>query len=141
MVRLTTEPLDVAAAHEDVRHDESGGIGLFTGVVRDHHAGDSVDHLVYEAWHDRAEAAMREVADRVAATFPGVRALHVSHRHGRLDVGDVAVICAASAPHRHEAMDAARALIDQVKEQVPIWKQETLSDGAVRWPASGDGTP
>lgn len=137
VVRLQHEPLDVAGAHDDVLHPEAGGIGLFTGVVRNHHEGDDVSHLVYEAWEEAAVEALRAVADEVLASHPGVRAVHVSHRLGHLDIGDVAVVCAASAPHRDEALRAATALIDTVKERVPIWKQETLAEGDVRWP----GTP
>lgn len=138
VVRLMTSALDVGAAHEDVLHPEAGGIGVFTGVVRNHHGGEAVSHLVYEAWEEQAIAAMQRVADEVVAAHPGVRAVHVSHRTGHLDVGDIAVICAASAPHRAEALAAATQLIDRVKDEVPIWKHETLADGRTRWPRAGD---
>lgn len=135
-VELTTDPLDVARAHELVVHPEAGGIGLFSGTVRNHHAGDAVDSLVYEAWHEQAEEAMRAVADGVVAAFPGVRCVYVGHRLGPLAVGEVSVVCAASAPHRDEALAAATALIDRVKASVPIWKHEFLTDGRDRWPGS-----
>lgn len=131
---LTRDPLDVAAAHADVEHPEAGGIGVFSGLVRNHHDGDAVDHLEYEAWEDRAEQMLDEVARAVAVSHPSVRAVHVSHRIGRLEVGEVSVLCVASAPHRDQALAAASALIDEVKAQVPIWKRETLVDGTVRWP-------
>lgn len=131
---LTHDPLDVAAGHRAVEHPQAGGIGVFTGLVRDHHDGDPVDHLEYEAWAQRAEQALAEVAADVADRHPGVRAVHVAHRLGRLEVGDVSVVCAASAPHRGEALAAAAELIDEVKARVPIWKRETLADGTVRWP-------
>lgn len=131
---LTRDPLDVAAAHRDVEHPQAGGIGVFTGLVRDHHDGDAIDHLEYEAWEQRAEQALAEVAEDVAAAHPAVRAVHVSHRIGRLEVGEVSVVCAASAPHRDQALAAASDLIDEVKARVPIWKRETLADGGVRWP-------
>jgi molybdopterin synthase catalytic subunit len=140
-VALTTDPLDVGAAHAAVTHPEAGGIGIFTGVVRNHHAGAAVDHLEYEAWEERAEGDLRAVTEQVAADFPGVRAVYAVHRLGRLEVGDVAVVCAASAPHRDEALAAASALIDRIKATVPIWKRETLTDGTVRWPACDDGVP
>lgn len=132
--RLTSDPLDVAAAHRDVEHAEAGGIGVFSGLVRNHHEGDAVDHLEYEAWEDRATEMLEQVAWDVAAAHPAVRAVHVSHRIGRLEVGDVSVLCAASAPHRDQALAAAADLIDEVKARVPIWKRETLIDGTVRWP-------
>lgn len=139
-VRVTTaithEPIDVGAAHDDVVHPEAGGIGIFSGVVRNHHDGTAVDEITYEAWEERATAALREVAEAVAERHPGVRALHVVHRVGRLRVREVSIVCAASAPHRAEALAAAGDLIDSVKQHVPVWKQERLPDGTVRWPGS-----
>lgn len=132
--RLTSDPLDVAGAHRDVEHPEAGGVGVFSGLVRNHHDGAPVDHLEYEAWEDRAAEALELVARDVAAAHPSVRAVHVSHRIGRLEVGEISVLCAASAPHRGQALAAAADLIDEVKARVPIWKRETLSDGTVRWP-------
>lgn len=135
-VVLTSDPLDVGRAHDRVLHPEAGGVGLFSGVVRDHHEGAAVDHLRYEAWEDRAREAMQAVADAVVADHDGVRCVYVGHRLGDLSVGEVSVVCAASAPHRDEAMAAARALIDRVKESVPIWKHEHLADGTDRWPGT-----
>ena len=138
VTRLTEEPLDVAAAHRDVEDRESGGVGVFTGMVRDHHDGEAVAHLFYEAWEDRARQALEEVAEVVARQHPSVRAVHVSHRIGHLEVGEVSVVGAASAPHRQQALAAAGDLIDEVKRRVPIWKRETLADGTVRWPGCGE---
>ncbi|MBW3620762.1 MAG: molybdenum cofactor biosynthesis protein MoaE [Actinobacteria bacterium] len=135
-VELTDAPLDIAGAHDAVRHREAGGIGLFSGVVRDHHEGEAVVSLTYEAWADEARRSMRAVADAVVAAFPGVRCVYVGHRTGSLAVGEVSVVCAASAPHRDEALAAATALIDRVKASVPIWKHEFLADGRDRWPGS-----
>lgn len=131
---LTHEPLDVAVAHRDVEHPQAGGVGVFSGLVRNHHDGDPVDHLEYEAWEERAAAMLEQVAHDVASAHPTVRAVHVSHRLGRLEVGEISVLCAASAPHRDQALAAAADLIDEVKARVPIWKRETLADGTVRWP-------
>jgi molybdopterin synthase catalytic subunit len=135
---LTSDVLDVSAAHEAVVHPEAGGIGIFVGTVRDHHDGRRVAHLTYEAWHERATAALDEVADETVARHPGVRAVYLAHRIGRLEIGEVSVVCAASAPHRGQALTAAADLIDTVKARVPIWKREVLADGAVRWPGSDD---
>jgi molybdopterin synthase catalytic subunit len=135
-VVLTHDPLDVAVAHDAVLHPEAGGVGLFSGTVRNHHAGAAVGHLAYEAWEERAEAAMRAVADGVVADHPGVRCVYVGHRLGPLAVTEVSVVCAASAPHRAEAIAAAQALIDRVKDTVPIWKREVLADGSDRWPGT-----
>lgn len=133
-VRLTDVVLDLAAAYAAVRRDDCGGVSVFAGVVRDHHEGDAVTGLAYEAWPEQAEPRMRDVCARVLAAHPAVRAVHVSHRTGPLGVGEVSVVCAASAPHRAEAIAACTALIDTVKAEVPIWKREDLADGGHRWP-------
>lgn len=139
-VALTREPLDVARAQAAVTHPTCGGIGVFAGVVRDHHQGEAVAHLDYEAWEEEAVRAMRAVADTVLTDHPAVRAVHISHRVGRLEIGDVSVVCAASAPHRAQALAATQALIDRVKAGVPIWKRETRPDGSTTW-IEGDTQP
>lgn len=136
-IDLTEDPLDVAGAVADVAHPECGGLGVFLGAVRDHHEGAAVDSLEYEAWEEQARPALEAVAERVLSRFDGVRAVHLSHRLGHLEIGEVSVIVAASAPHRAEAIAAAEALIDDLKRNVPIWKHEHLADGTDRWP----GTP
>lgn len=135
-VRLTHERIGLDEAHEAVAHPESGGVAVFAGAVRNHHEGVTVRGITYEAWEDRALPAMRAVADEVLKVFPTVRAIYIAHRVGSLTVGDVSVVVAASAPHRHEAFGAARMLIDRVKAAVPIWKHEHLGDGTSRWPGS-----
>lgn len=137
-VLLTEDPLDVTAAVEAVGHPECGGIGVFAGAVRNHHAGEAVTGLEYEAWDEAAREAMARVADEVLAAHPSVRRVYVAHRSGRLTVGDLSVVTAASAPHRHQAIVAAQALIDGVKASAPIWKREELAAGGVRWPGSDD---
>lgn len=133
VARLSREPLDPSQAIRDVQDPVCGGIGLFTGVVRNHHQGDAVRSLEYEAWEREVEPALRQVADAVCGDHPGVRAVHLSHRVGHLQIGDLAVVVAASAPHRAEAIAATRDLIDRLKETVPVWKKEHLVDGTSRW--------
>jgi molybdopterin synthase catalytic subunit len=140
-VRLTSEPLDPAAALAHVTHPECGGVVVFSGVVRDHQDGAAVRGLEYEAWEERAAEALHEVAEEVLTDFGGVRAVYAVHRLGALEVGEVSVVVAASAPHRQEAFAAAAALIDRVKERVPIWKREHLEDGSSRWPGSEATAP
>lgn len=133
-VHLTEDPLDVTRAVADVTDPSCGGIGVFLGVVRDHHEGAAVGSLEYEAWEEQARPALEAVAEGVLDRFGGVRAVHLSHRLGHLEIGEVSVIVAASAPHRAEAIAAAEALIDDLKRTVPIWKREQLVDGSSRWP-------
>jgi molybdopterin synthase catalytic subunit len=106
-----------------------GGIVTFTGMVRRHSHGVLVDHLEYEAYAAMAIREMTRLCDEIEAEIAGTR-LAVEHRVGRLAVGDVAVVIAAAAPHRAEAFAACRAMIDRLKQRVPIWKKEIGSDGA-----------
>jgi molybdopterin synthase catalytic subunit len=129
LVRLCDSPpsLDEAIAH--VRHPGAGAICFFLGIVRDFNEGRPVEKLEYEAYGAMALAEMKRIADELAVEMPDLR-LAVIHRTGTLRVGDVAVVCAASALHRGEAFRGCHALIDRVKARVPIWKREHGPDGA-----------
>lgn len=128
--RLTHEPVrteDVIAA---VSHAEAGAVDVFLGVVRNHAEGRAVSTLEYTAYESMAEKELSRIQAKVEARFPGARcAIH--HRLGLLRVGELAVVCAASTPHRSEAFEACRMLIEEVKHSVPIWKRETGPDGTV----------
>ena len=128
-VALRDGPLSVDEAIAGVSHAGAGAICTFVGVVRDHNEGRAVSKLEYQAYPAMAVAEMQRIASDIAAEIAGVR-LAVMHRTGVLSVGEVAVVCAASAPHRAEAYRACRALIDRVKATVPIWKREHGPDGA-----------
>lgn len=132
--RLTTGPLVAGELLALVADPSAGGTALFVGTVRDHHEGEAVTGLVYEVWEERSAAVLLEVAEEVAAAHPTVRALAVEHRHGPLAVADVAIVAAASAPHRRPAQEAVADLVEQVKARVPIWKRELLAEGGHRWP-------
>lgn len=109
----------------------AGGIAVFTGVVRDHDHDRPVTRLSYSA-HPTAEDELLAVLQKIAADFP-VRALAAVHRVGDLEVGDLAVVVAAACPHRAEAFEACHRLIDDLKEQVPIWKHQVFADGGEEW--------
>jgi molybdopterin synthase catalytic subunit len=109
----------------------SGGTVVFVGTVRDTDDERAVETLGYSA-HPTVDVALREVAEHVAATHP-VTALAAVHRVGDLVVGDLAVVVAASCPHRAEAFAACRALIDELKATVPIWKNQVFADGSQEW--------
>ena len=109
----------------------AGGISLFVGTVRDHDHGEDVVRLSYSA-HPLAEAELRRVAEKVAASY-SVTAIAAVHRVGDLDVGDLAVVVAVSCPHRGEAFDACRALIEELKASVPIWKHQQYAGGRSDW--------
>lgn len=125
---LRGEALSVDEVTRAVQHPSAGGTALFIGTVRDENDGQRVTLLEYEAYAGMAVKEMTAIGDEIAGEIPGAR-LAVLHRTGRLEVGDIAVICAASAPHRGEAFRACRLLIDRIKERVPIWKREHGPDG------------
>jgi molybdopterin synthase catalytic subunit len=118
--------IDEAVAH--VSHGGAGAVCVFLGTVRDHSEGRAVEKLEYQAYVSMARAELERIAREVEERADGVRVAAI-HRMGSLHVGEIAVVCAASAPHRAEAFDAARALIEEIKTRVPIWKREHGPDG------------
>lgn len=122
-------PLSVDEALARVRRPGAGGLAVFVGAVRDESSGRTVTRLEYSAYASMARREMERIAAELESEIPGVR-VAVMHRIGSLEVGDAAVVCAASAPHRGEAFEACRALIDRIKARVPIWKREIGPDGA-----------
>jgi len=140
--RIRSEPLSLDELIAAVSHPGAGGVATFLGVVRDTNDGRSVTLLEYEAYAPMAESELAKIIAGIEAEIPGVR-VAAMHRVGALRVGDVAVACAASAPHRAEAFRACRLLIDRIKATVPIWKREHGPDGPywVGWEDArcGDG--
>jgi len=126
--RIRTEPLRLDEVVAAVVHPGAGGIATFVGVVRDLNEGRAVTLLEYEAYGSMAEAELGRILDELVAEIPGVR-VGALHRVGALEIGDIAVACAASAPHRDEAFRACRLLIDRIKARLPIWKREHGPDG------------
>lgn len=131
LVAISEEPLSVDAVLEAVRHPRVGGVVTFLGVVRDHDGGKDVGRLDYSA-HPTAVEAMERLV-RATLDREGVVTAAAVHRQGRLDVGDLAVVLAVGAEHRAEAFEACRALIDDLKAQVPIWKHQVFGDGSDEW--------
>jgi len=126
--QIRDEALSVDEALALVRRPGAGGQAVFVGVVRDESAGRVVTRLEYSAYASMAVREMDRIAEEIEREIEGAR-VAVMHRTGSLVVGDAAVVCAASAPHRGEAFKACRALIDRIKERVPIWKREIGPDG------------
>lgn len=131
LVDVRDEPLSVDEVMRAVSHPRVGGIVTFTGVVRDHDGSQGVDHLDYSA-HPSAVDAMRALVDATLQRDGVVTAAAV-HRYGHLEIGDLAVVLAVGAEHRGQAFDACRALIDDLKATVPIWKHQRFADGTDEW--------
>lgn len=128
LLALREAPLSLDECFAAVMSPETGGVALFIGTVRNHNQGQDVSLLEYQAYAAMAEKELADIADEIERELPGTR-LACLHRTGALRVGDIAVICAAGAPHRGEAFTACRELIDRLKSRVPIWKREHGDQG------------
>jgi molybdopterin synthase catalytic subunit len=131
MAEVRSAALSVDEVLTAVNDPQAGGIALFAGVVRDHDHGRDVRRLSYSA-HPTAAAELRRVCEKIAADFD-VTAIAAVHRVGDLAIGDLAVVTGVSCPHRAEAFTACRALIDELKQSVPVWKYQLFSDGESEW--------
>src|SRR3954454_23025664 len=128
---IRDERLSVDEGVQAVQDPAAGGTAFFVGTVRNHDHARAVTRLSYSA-HPTAVDQIRAVMDKIAADFP-VQALAAVHRVGDLEIGDMAVVVAAAAPHRGEAFEACRRLIDDLKRGVPVWEHQELADGGTEW--------
>ena len=133
--RLTKDPIDLDRVVADVRRAEAGAIATFSGTTRIHSRGRTVVHLEYEAYPGMAEKVMEEIASRLEEKYE-LCAVAITHRVGRVGIGDTSVAIAVSAPHRHDALAACRDAIDELKERVPLWKKEVY-EGGEEWIGRG----
>jgi len=127
MVSITAIPIDVEEIIRAISTPRSGGMDIFIGTVRNHSQGKRVQQLEYSAYVPMAEKLLREIEEEVKARWI-VDAVAIVHRIGVLQIGDVVVVTAVSAPHRKEAFEACRHAIERVKAVVPIWKKERFED-------------
>lgn len=134
LLDVRPRPLSVDEVLAAVADRGAGGTVVFIGTVREADGGRGVTTLDYEA-HPTVAEVLRAVAEKVVADVP-LRALAAVHRVGHLEIGDVAVVVAAAADHRHEAFAGCRQLIDELKREVPIWKHQRFDDGGEEWVGS-----
>ena len=134
LAELREDPLSVDELRAAVSDPGAGGIAMFAGAVRESDHGRDVTRLSYSA-HPSAAAELRRVAEKVAVDYE-VIALAAVHRVGDLEIGDLAVVVAASCAHRAEAFEACHVLIDRLKHEVPIWKHQWFRDGSTEWVGS-----
>ena len=128
VILITGEPLNRAALVDAVTHASIGGIVVFEGVVRDNARGKQVRYLEYEVYPEMAIAKIREIVAEAQRRW-SVERVAVAHRTGRLEIGEASVIIVVASPHRAEAFDACRYIIDTLKTTVPIWKKEVATNG------------
>jgi molybdopterin synthase catalytic subunit len=131
LAELREKPLSLDEVYAAVADPAAGGIAVFVGAVRDNDHNRDVTALSYSA-HPSAAGQLRKVAEHVAGRFD-IHAIAAVHRVGDLGIGDLAVVVAVSASHRGTAFDACRALIDELKATVPIWKHQRFAGGDSEW--------
>ena len=128
LISITHERLDRDALVAAVSHPGAGGIVVFEGVVRDNARGKQVRYLEYDVYPEMAVQQIREIVAEAESRW-GVERVAVAHRVGRLEIGEASVIIVVASPHRAEAFDACRYIIDTLKATVPIWKKEVATNG------------
>ncbi|HWX09328.1 MAG TPA: molybdenum cofactor biosynthesis protein MoaE [Gaiellaceae bacterium] len=133
--RISSEPLDVAAAIAEVESPDAGAVATFVGTVRRTSRDRNVLYLEYEAFEEMAEPMLRSLADELTARH-GLTRVAIHHRVGRVEIGEPSVVIAVSARHRAAALDACREAIDTLKETIPLWKKE-LYEGGEEWIGRG----
>ena len=136
-VLITEGPLDPGELTDRVRSGSSGAVVTFLGTTRDHNAGRRVTMLEYEAYRPMADKTLAQVASEMIERWE-LGGVAIGHRIGRVDIGEISLVVAVSAPHRQDAFQACQHAIDRIKQIVPIWKKEHFEGGQV-WIGSQDG--
>ena len=130
--QVTDRVIDPGAVMAHVGHDEDGAQLLFLGVVRNHHEGNAVVAIGYEAYVAMAEAELGRIAEEASGVL-GSNRIAIVHRVGELTVGGISVAVAVSSPHRAEAYEASRWIMEEIKKRAPVWKRERFTDGTTEW--------
>lgn len=134
---VVTEAIDIGRAIDAVRSPTAGAVVTFIGTVRDNARGKRVRQITYEAYEPMASRELDRLASDCEREWPDAR-VHVVHRYGVLAVGEIAVVIAVASPHRDSAFAACRAMLERIKTDVPIWKNELGEDGE-SWVGWGGG--
>ncbi len=135
---IITAPIDSAALLREVAAPHNGATVLFEGVVREQNEGRSVTGIEYAAYRPMAERELTRIVQECCAQFDTADLIAV-HRIGRLEIGEASVVIAAAHPHRGQAYEASRYMIEQIKLRLPIWKREEYADGTREWVGQGNG--
>ncbi len=140
MIELTHQPIDTAKVLAEVASPEAGAVVLFLGTTREFTSGRQTESLDYEAYGEMAGAQLAEMEAEARRRWP-ITNCAIVHRLGRVALAEASVAIAVSTPHRHDAFEALRWLIDTLKEVVPIWKKENWADGSTEWVHPGVPSP
>lgn len=129
---VTEKEINLCEVLASCHHPKAGAVVLFSGEVRNHNQAQSVCYLFYEAYVSLAEKMIREITEAAEQKFKLHKAVCI-HRIGKLEVGESAVVVVTASSHRKEAYEANKYIIDRVKHEAPIWKEEHFEDGSIVW--------
>ena len=129
---LVSQTIDIASLAAELRDPAAGAVVTFDGRVRNHNAGQAVSHLEYQAYPALAISTGQRILEEEAARH-GILAAQAAHRTGPLEIGEAAVWVGVASAHRGPAFDAARAIMERLKYELPVWKKETYADGRSEW--------
>ena len=130
MIEITENPLQPEEVTARIRRDTNGGVVTFLGVTRLYNEGRKVEYLEYEAYRPMADKKLAEIAQAIKDNW-GLEDVAISHRLGRLQIGEISLVVAVASPHRRQAFEACQYAVDKIKEIVPIWKKEAFEGGQV----------
>jgi molybdopterin synthase catalytic subunit len=133
IIRLTSDPIDPAQVQKLLNDPRHGAQLLFHGVVRNSNHGRTVRAVSYDAFIPLAERCFHEICQEATERWGETLQVVLIHRVGRLEVGDTSVSIAIGLPHRDEAYQASRYVIEELKKRAPIWKKEHYIDGESEW--------
>ncbi|MBY0097471.1 molybdenum cofactor biosynthesis protein MoaE [Mesobacillus maritimus] len=128
MYEIAKDPIDIQSVIDKVVQREAGAINTFIGTVRELTKGKKTLYLIYEAYEPMAVKKLEQIGNEIKERWEGAE-VAITHRVGKLDITDVAVVIAVSTPHRADSYEANRYAIERIKEIVPIWKKEHWEDG------------
>jgi molybdopterin synthase catalytic subunit len=128
MYEIAKDPIDIQSVIDKVVQREAGAINTFIGTVRELTKGKKTLYLIYEAYEPMAVKKLEQIGNEIKERWKGAE-VAITHRVGKLDITDVAVVIAVSTPHRADSYEANRYAIERIKEIVPIWKKEHWEDG------------
>ncbi|MBL7979454.1 MAG: molybdenum cofactor biosynthesis protein MoaE [Bacteroidetes Order II. Incertae sedis bacterium] len=131
-IGLSASAIPTERALSFLMHPDAGGTTLFLGTTRRMTEERETQHLTYEAYLPMALSEINGLATEARKQWP-ILHMVLLHRIGLVPISEISVLIGVSTPHRDAAFSANRWLIDNLKAKVPIWKQETYSDGSVEW--------
>ncbi|MFH1639388.1 MAG: molybdenum cofactor biosynthesis protein MoaE [Chloroflexota bacterium] len=129
MIELTQEPIRIESVMDRVKQNTCGAVVTFTGTVRDNFQGKRVLYMEYDAYPEMATKKLAEITSEIQTRW-GLADVAITHRVGRVEIGEVVVVIAVASAHRLEAFQACQYAIDRIKKVVPIWKKEFYEDGS-----------